>query len=475
MNTILIIDDEKSLGDLLTVVFRKEGHRVKTNPGTPNVFEVIEEEDFDLALCDIKMPQVDGMDVLRRIKVAKPLVPVIMITAYGSVKQAVEALKLGALDYIMKPFDIEELKILVAHGLEERRLREENILLKKTLRAEASFENMIGKSRSMREVFGLIEKVAATESTVLISGESGTGKEMAARAIHAHSRRRERAFVSINCAALPENLLESELFGHVRGSFTGAVSDKKGMFETADAGTIFLDEVGEMSPWTQVKLFRVLQERTVRRVGGTDEIPVDVRIIAATNQDLRKRIEEGKFREELFYRLNVVSFEMPPLRKRTEDIRLLVQHFLEKHCQRMGRKLKRLTPEVVTVLETYPWPGNVRELENIVERLCAIEERETITVGALPSELLSVRPAKDEPAPLKSGFNLEGHLDTVAKRFIREAGAAANGNMKKMAQLLGLSYRSLRYLLDKYQIKSFRRTEIGEDEEDSSEFRAQRQ
>jgi len=473
MNTILIIDDEKSLCELLTVVFRKEGHRVKTNPGTPSVFETIEGEDFDLALCDIKMPQVDGKDVLRRIKAAKPLVPVIMITAYGSVKQAVEALKIGALDYVTKPFDVEELKIIVAHGLEERKLRQENIFLKKAFRDETSFENMIGKSRAMREVFGLIEKVAATDSTVLISGESGTGKEMAARAIHAHSRRRDNAFVSLNCAALPENLLESELFGHVRGSFTGAVADKKGLFETADAGTILLDEVGEMSPWTQVKLFRVLQERSVRRVGGTEEIPVDVRIVAATNQDLRHRIEEGKFREELYYRLNVVSFEMPALRKRVEDIPLLLQHFLQKHCARMGRKLKRLTPEVVTVLESYKWPGNVRELENIIERLCAIEERETVTVGSLPEELLNSRPRKEEFAGLKPGFNLEEHLNRVAKRYLQEAGAAAGGNMKKMAELLGLSYRSLRYLLDKHQIKSFRRVETREDRSaDANEVRS---
>jgi len=325
----------------------------------------------------------------------------------------------------------------------------------------------------MREVFGLIEKVAATDSTVLITGESGTGKEMAARAIHAHSPRHERPFVSINCAALPENLLESELFGHVRGSFTGAVADKKGMFETAEAGTVFLDEVGEMSPWTQVKLFRVLQERTVRRVGGTDEIPVDVRIVAATNQDLRKRIEEGKFREELFYRLNVVSVEMPPLRRRTEDVPLLIHHFLEKHCRRMGRKLKRLTPDVVTALETYAWPGNVRELENIVERLCAIEERETITYSALPAELLVGGQAKDEPVLLKPGFNLETHLDGVAKRFLQEASSSAGGNMKKMAELLGLSYRSLRYLFEKYQIKSSKRAETREEtEEEKPGFQA---
>jgi two-component system response regulator PilR (NtrC family) len=463
METILVVDDEKSILDLLSMVFKKEGYQVKTNPGTPKVYELLSDDDFDLLICDIKMPKVDGMDLLKTIKKQKPIVPVIMITAYGSVKQAVEALKFGALDYVVKPFDIEELKILVSHGLEERKLREENILLKKSFQEQSSFENMIGKSKAMREVFGLIEKVATTDSTVLITGESGTGKEMAARAIHALSRRRERPFVSINCAALPESLLESELFGHTKGSFTGAVADKKGMFETAHAGTIFLDEVGELSPWTQVKLFRVLQERSIRRVGGTDEIPVNVRIIAATNQDLKKRIEEGKFREELFYRLNVVSFEMPALRKRIEDMPLLVSHFFQKHCEKMGRKTKRLTPEVVSFLETYAWPGNVRELENLIERIVAVEERETITVSSLPRDILETGRREDDSVILRSGFDLESHLDHIAKKYIQEAGSVSGGNMKKMASLLGISYRSLRYLIDKHGLKSFKRSEQREE------------
>jgi two-component system response regulator PilR (NtrC family) len=459
METILIVDDEKSILDLLGVVFRKEGYQVKTNSGTPKAYELLDDIEFDVLICDIKMPQIDGMDLLKRAKERNPAAPVIMITAYGSVKQAVEALRIGALDYVVKPFDIEELKMLVARALEQRRLREENILLKRAFREESSFEKMIGKSKAMQDVFGLIEKVASTDSTVLVTGESGTGKEMAAKAVHALSHRRDHAFVSINCAALPENLLESELFGHVRGAFTGAVTDKRGLFETAQAGTILLDEVGEMSPWTQVKLFRVLQERTIRRVGGTEEIPVDVRILAATNQDLKKRIEEGKFREELFYRLNVISFEMPPLRKRTEDIPLMISHFLQKHCEKLGRKMKRLTPEVVGILESYPWPGNVRELENVIERIVAVEERETITAGCLPTEILGTRPKGDDQAVLEPGFNLEIYLDHIAKKYLQEAGQMAGGNMRKMAEILGLSYRSLRYLLDKYQIKSFKRAD----------------
>jgi len=293
MENILIIDDEKSLLDLLSLVLKKEGYRVKTCLAPTKVFDILEKEELDLLICDIKLPQISGMEVLRYVRENKPEVPVIMITAYGSLKQAVEALKAGAIDYILKPFDVEELKIIIAQELEKRRLKEENTLLKRNLKEKYSFENMIGKGKAMQEVYALIEKSAGTDSTILISGESGTGKEMAARALHLLSRREESPFVSINCAALPENLLESELFGHARGSFTGAVADKKGMFEVATRGTLFLDEVGETSPWTQVKLLRALQERTIRRVGGTEEIPVDVRIIAATNQDLKQSIEEG--------------------------------------------------------------------------------------------------------------------------------------------------------------------------------------
>ncbi len=459
MNTILIVDDEKSLLELLGVVFKKEGYQVKTNPGTPAAVELIDEGDFDILLCDIKMPQVDGMDLLRRAKERNPLAPVIMITAFGSVKQAVEALRMGALDYIVKPFDIEELKILVAHGLEERKLREENVLLKKTFRESASFDNIIGKSKPMQEIFSLIEKTANTDSTVLITGESGTGKEMAARAIHVHSPRADHAFVSVNCAALPENLLESELFGHVKGSFTGAVVDKRGMFETAHLGTIFLDEIAETTTWTQVKLFRVLQDRMIRKVGGTQEIPADIRIIAATNQDLKKRIADGRFREELFYRLNVISFEMPPLRNRVEDIPLLMTHFLRKHCDKQNRRMKRITPEVADILEAYPWPGNVRELENLIERIVAVEERETITPACLPAEIMNGRRRDENVVVLQPGFNLEAHLDQISKKYIYEAGAQAGGNMKVMAERLGVSYRSLRYLLEKYDIRSYGRSE----------------
>jgi DNA-binding NtrC family response regulator len=459
MDSILIVDDEKSLLELLTVVLKKEGYRVKACLAASRAFEVLEKEEFDLLICDIKLPEVSGMEVLRYVRESRPEMPVIMITAYGSLKQAVEALKAGAIDYILKPFDVEELKIIVAKELEKRRLKEENILLKRNLREKYSFENMIGKSKVMQEVYSLIEKSSGTDSTVLVTGESGTGKEMAARALHLMSRRSDSPFVSINCAALPENLLESELFGHARGAFTGAVAEKKGMFEVAQRGTLFLDEVGETSPWTQVKLLRAIQERKIRRVGGTDEIPVDVRIIAATNHDLKKRIEEGKFREDLFYRLNVIAFEMPPLRKRTEDIPLLVNHFMQKYCQGMGKRMKRVAPEVIGYFELYGWPGNVRELENVIERVVAIEDRETVTAASLPQEI-TTPPRREAARPsIPPGFNLMSHIDDVSKGYIHEARQLAGGNLRKTAGILGVSYRSLRHLIDKFGLREAERVE----------------
>ena len=460
MDNVIIIDDEKSLLDLLSVVFKKEGYGVKTALSAAKAFEIIDREDIDLVVTDIKMPETDGMEVLRHVRETRPDVPVVMITAYGSINQAVETLKAGALDYVVKPFDVEELKIIVARGLAERRLKQENIRLKRDLKERYSFENMIGKSRAMQEIYTLIEKVASTDSTVLVTGESGTGKEMAARAIHFQSGRRDNQFVSINCAALPENLLESELFGHTKGSFTGAVADKKGMFEVATRGTLFLDEVGEMSPWTQVKLLRALQERKVRRVGGTDEIAVDVRIIAATNRDLKKRILEGKFREELFYRLNVISFDMPPLRRRTEDIPLLVTFFLQKYCDRLAKKTKRFTPEVIGLLEAYAWPGNIRELENVIERIVAIEDRETVTVGCLPKEIISPQKAKLETQYFfEPGFNLTVYLDDVAKNYVSQALTATGGSIQKAAPLLGISYRTMRYLIGKFSLNKARKND----------------
>jgi transcriptional regulator with PAS, ATPase and Fis domain len=326
---------------------------------------------------------------------------------------------------------------------------------------------MVGKSKSMSEVYTLIEKVSASDSTVLIAGESGTGKEVAARAIHVHSHRKDKPFISINCGALPENLLESELFGHVKGSFTGAVVNKKGMFEVASNGTLFLDEVGEMSPMTQVKLLRSLQDRKIRRVGGTEEITIDVRIIAATNQDLKKGIEEGRFREDLFYRLNVISFTMPPLRQRKDDIPLLANHFLAEYCAKQGKKLKRFAPEVINVFEAYPWPGNVRELENMVERIVAIEDRETVTNKSLPDELLSPQPISEAAIQIEPGFDLNGTLDEITKSYVKQALIMSDSRLKETAALLGVNYRSLRYLIDKFELKDFKKN--GQNRQDDTD------
>ncbi len=460
MEKILIIDDEKSILDLLSVVFKKEGYSVLTSLSAVKALELIDKEDLDLVLTDIKLPQLSGMEILKYVKENKPDVPVVMITAYGTIKQAVSAFKQGAIDYVVKPFDMDELKIVVAQGLEKRRLKQENTLLKQEFKQKYNFTNMIGKSKVMQEVYNLIEKVSASDATILISGESGTGKEVAARAIHVHSRRKDRSFVSLNCGALPENLLESELFGHVRGSFTGAIANKKGMFEVAERGTLFLDEVGEMSPTTQVKLLRALQDKRIRRVGGTEEISVDVRIIAATNQDLKKRIEQGRFRDDLFYRLNVISFEMPPLRRRKDDIPLLANHFMQRFCEGMGKRLKRFAPEVINVFESYPWPGNVRELENMVERVVAIEDRETITNKSLPDELLAPNATLDPGALVEPGFDLNRTLDEITKSYVKQSLAVSDGRLKETAALLGVNYRSLRYLIEKHDLKNNKKEEL---------------
>ena len=453
MEKLLIIDDEKGILELLSMVFKKEGYEVETAINAERALELIENGDFDLVLSDIKLPKMGGMDVLQAVSSSKPDVPVILMTAYGTVQQAVEAMKIGAVDYVVKPFDMDELKIIVRQGMEKRRLQMENVRLKKELREKYEFQKMVGKSRKIKDVFELIEKIAVTHSTVLITGESGTGKEMAARAIHYLSDRRDKPFISLNCAALPENLLESELFGHAKGAFTGAVAHKKGMFEVAEKGTVFLDEIGEMPPVIQVKVLRALQERTIRQVGGTREIPIDVRIISATNANLKEQISEGTFREDLYYRLHVITLDIPPLRERKGDVPLLVDYFLRKYCQKMNRRMKRIIPDVMNIFDTYPWPGNIRELENIIERIVAIEDRETITRESLPPELLESTPEMPAGVSIRDGFNLNAALDDLSRQYLSEALRQTGGNLKEAARILGLNYRSLRYLVEKFDLK----------------------
>ena len=454
MTQLLIVDDEASLLEFLALLFQEEGLRVITADCAMRARELLRQDSFDLVLCDITMPDGSGLDLLEEIKEeCGERTAVIMMTAYTSTAAAVEAMRRGAYDYVSKPFDVEELKILVKKALDKIELYDENVYLRRELEGRYTFSNIIGKSRRMRDIFGLIEKVARTPSTVLIHGESGTGKELIARAIHYNSPRAEKRFLSINCGALPENLLESELFGHERGAFTGAVRDKPGLFHEASGGTLFLDEIGEMSPAMQVKLLRALQERVVRRVGSTVEDQVDARIIAATNRDLKEAIADGSFREDLFYRINVIPIELPPLRQRREDIPLLVEHFARKYCGETGLEPKRFSVEAMKALESHDWPGNVRELENAIERTIALCSSDVVTTKELPLTLRSQNRSTDIIVLPDEGLDLEEFLDGVRGRLMGDALDRCDGVQTQAAELLGMSFRSFRYYAKKFKLR----------------------
>jgi DNA-binding NtrC family response regulator len=451
---LLIVDDEDSILDFLSLLFQHEGYEVDIARNVEEAHLALGSKTFDLVLCDVMMPDGNGLDLLREIKSGETHPAVIMMTAYTSTKSAIEAMKLGAADYISKPFDVEELKIVALKALERAELADENVYLRRELAGKYTFNNIIGKSTRMQAIFSLIERIARTSSTVLIHGESGTGKELIARAIHFASPRAPRRFLSINCGALPENLLESELFGHERGAFTGAVRDKKGLFQEADRGTVFLDEIGEMTPTMQVKLLRVLQEKVVRKVGGNEEEPVDVRIIAATNQDLETRLTTGEFREDLFYRINVLPIHLPPLRQRREDIPLLVEFFLQKYCKEMELPAKQISVEAMQMLESYDWPGNVRELENLIERALALTHAETITTRDLPVHLLTHRKVNADLIELpEEGLDLEKYLEGIRVQLMQQALDRAGGVQTQAAELLGMSFRSFRYYAKKGGLK----------------------
>ena len=449
---LLIVDDEASLRDFLAIVFEDEGWSVIAAGSLEEARSAVHRQEPDVILCDLMMPDGNGIDLLRELKTQGLTCPVIMITAYTSTQSAVDALKAGAHDYIAKPFDIDELKIVVRKAVERRELEDENLYLRNALEERFTFSNIIGKSRRMQDIFGVVSRIARTNSTVLITGESGTGKELIARAIHFNSGRRGK-FVSINCGALPEHLLESELFGHERGAFTGAIREKKGLFQEAERGSIFLDEIGEMSTAMQIKLLRVLQERTVRRVGGNEEIPVEVRVITATNRDLSDSIQKGSFREDLFYRINVIPIALPPLRQRTEDIPLLTDHFITKYCNAMSVPTKRISSEAMRALERYSWPGNVRELENVVERMVALEPSDVITTKSLPEVVvLGTNISSDAFEFPEDGIDLEKHLQDIGKYFMLKALERANGVQTQAAELLRMSFRSFRYYAKKYDL-----------------------
>jgi two-component system response regulator PilR (NtrC family) len=451
---LLIIDDEISLLDFLSLLFQGEGYEVEVAPSVEAARKAFERSTFDLVLCDVLMPDGNGLELLREIKAMETSPPVIMMTAYTSTKSAIEAMKLGAADYVSKPFDVEELKIVAQKALEGAKLADENVYLRRELEQKYTFNNIIGKSGRMQAIFSLIERMGRTSSTVLVHGESGTGKELIARAIHFASPRAARRFLSINCGAMPENLLESELFGHERGAFTGAVRDKKGLFQEADRGTLFLDEIGEMTPTMQVKLLRALQERVVRKVGGAAEEPIDVRIIAATNQNLEARLATGEFREDLYYRINVLPIHLPPLRQRREDIPLLVDFFLQKYSHQLDLPVREISIEAMKMLEGYDWPGNVRELENVIERALALSRSETITTRDLPVQLLTHRKGAEDLVTLpEEGLELEAYLESIRAQLMVQALERAGGVQTQAAEILGMSFRSFRYYAKKAGLK----------------------
>ena len=446
MERILIVDDEKNYLVVLQALLADNGYEMLTAQNGPQALALAAEEEPDLVITDMRMPQMSGLDLIQRLKARFNEMPIIVMTAYGTVENAVEAMKSGATDYITKPFENTELLLTVQKALKMRRLLFQNRLLKEELKG---YGEIIGDSKAMRQVYGLIDKVAATRATVLLTGESGTGKELIARAIHARSPRAEEPFVAVNCMALTETLLESELFGHEKGSFTGATSRRKGRFEMAHGGTLFLDEVGEMSPSLQVKLLRVLQERTFERVGGNQPLSVDVRIVAATNRDLTQAVEAGEFREDLFYRLNVVRIDVPPLSQRREDLPVLVAHFVKKYAAEVGRPAPQVDKQAMELIYSHSWPGNVRELENAIER-AVILAGDIITPGDLP---LEIRPDQAAAATeLPRDLSLNDALEDLERRMIVRALNEAGGVASHAAEALGLTKSNLAYKLKKYEI-----------------------
>ena len=451
---ILVVDDEKSMRDLLSITLEKEGYDVLTAAGGEPAIEALHRESVDAVITDLRMPKVDGLQVLRVAKEISPDMAVIVITAVASTETAVEAMKLGAYDYITKPFKLDEVNLIVRNALERKRLRDENLYLRRQLETQHRFENIIGKSGVIAEVFDTIRKIADSPSTAMVTGESGTGKELVARAIHFNSFRRDKPFVSVNCGAIPEGLMESELFGHVRGAFTGAVSNKVGLFSAAEGGTLFLDEITEIPALLQVKLLRAIQVREIRRVGDTKDIKTDVRLIAASNRDLEEAVAEGILREDLFYRLNVIPIQLPPLRERREDIPLLVAHFLQKFSKELGKDVRGVTPEAMAVLERYRWPGNIRELENVLERAIVLGAGDMLGIDSLPESVRRERPVKglDSVDLPEDGLDLEATLDAIESRYLQRALDRTGGVQTKAADLLKMTFRQFRYKLQKHHM-----------------------
>jgi two-component system response regulator PilR (NtrC family) len=449
VSRILVVDDEQSMREMLSIMLAKEGHEVLEADSRGQAATALARGPVDMVVTDVRLPDGDGIEILRHVKAASPETVVIVMTAFGTTDSAVAARKLGAEAYVFKPFDVDELRIVVRDSLANRQLRSEVVRLRHEVGRRYGLDRVIGVSPVMASLFEMVRAIAPTSSTVLITGESGTGKELVARAIHGLSGRAQGPFVTVNCGALPDTLLESELFGHMKGAFTDARQDKKGLFEAAHGGTLFLDEVGETSPSMQVKLLRALQDRRIRRLGGTAEIPVDVRVIAATNVPLEDLVREKRFREDLYYRLQVIPIQTPPLRERREDIRLLAQHFLEQLARQMGKEVVKLSEAALVRLERYSWPGNVRELENVIERAVALETTAAVLPERLPA-LLQGAARSDSGPPIGPDFSLDAHLQAVERRFLAEALAQSGGDRSEAARLLGVNARRLRYLLQKH-------------------------
>ncbi|MBI5196345.1 MAG: sigma-54-dependent Fis family transcriptional regulator [Nitrospirae bacterium] len=444
---VLVVDDQKSIREILEIFLKSEGFSVSAADNGRTALDIMKDDIFDLVITDMKMPKLSGIDLLKNIKEIAPNTVVVIITAFGTPESAVEAMKLGAFDYIQKPFKMDDIRLVIKNAFEKKRLQTDLSILKEQL-GTASFENMVGKSPAMLELFSMLTKYASSSANVLITGESGTGKELIAKAVYNLSPRKTGRFVTLNCAAIPEGLLESELFGYIKGAFSGAVSNKEGLFELADEGTIFLDEIAEMPVALQAKLLRVLEDGTFRRVGSTSDVRVDVRIISATNKNLLTLISERRFREDLYFRLNVLSLKIPPLRERREDIPLLVDNFIKKYA---GGK-KQISQNAIEVLMNYMWKGNIRELENIIERALLLHDSEVIDSQHLPEEIRTASSAGEHIAIPSGGINFEDMIEDMEKAYLMEALEKAHGIKTDAAKLLSLSFRSFRHRLKKYGI-----------------------
>ncbi len=465
---ILVVDDEESIREFLDIMLRKEGYEVTCVEDGQKAIDILKKKSFDLVISDLQMPNVTGIELLKHCRETYSDLLFMMITAFGTAESAVEAMKMGAYDYITKPFKIDEVRINIANALRSRNLEVENRVLRKELQKEYSFQNLVGNSEAMHKIFELIRKVSDSPTNVLVTGESGTGKEMVAKAIHYNSPLKDRPFVSVNCGAIPENLVESELFGHKKGSFTGAVTDKDGLFEVADGGTLFLDEIGELPLSSQVRILRAIQEKTVRRVGGTEDVKVEVRIIAATNRDLEQMVQQGTFRQDLYYRLNVINIRTPALRERRDDIPLLAVHFLQKYSDRFSKAVQTISKEAMDLLKKYDFPGNVRELENIMERTVALESGATVLPESLPQFVNTPTGRKmvssDGIEITDEGIDLQKVLDQLEKELLVKAIHQANGVKKRAAKLLGITFRSMRYRVEKFSLGKVDDDELPDEE-----------